>query len=127
MPPSHPEEIKSTEPRPPGRIGAMDGIPWKARGNQAVVTDVDGKAISCMVARSDLRDEGLKRHWEYSEGDLYEIKFSLKSRISFWENVLECSQFVLNVIRHGYILPLSSPPPPFQAKNNQSALRHALL
>ena len=123
--PSHPEEIKSTEPRPHGRIGAMDGIPWKTRGNQARVTDVGEKAISCIAVRSNFSDEGLMRHWEYSEGDLCDIKFSLKSRISFWENVLDCSQFVLNVIRHGYILPLSSPPPPFLAKNNQSALRHA--
>ena len=31
---------------------------------------------------------------------------------------------MLNIIKHGYILPFSSVPPPFYAKNNSSSLKH---
>ena len=100
------------------------GSPGRKKGKETVAIDAAERDISCTAARLSSENENPKRHWEYSEGDLCEIKFSLKSKIRFWENILNCSQFVLNVIRHGYILPFVSPPPAFSAKNNQSALKH---
>jgi len=42
----------------------------------------------------------------------------------FWRNQLDASPFVLNIVDNGYYLPLKSEPPPFQARNNASSLRH---
>ena len=52
------------------------------------------------------------------------VKGRLKEHLYFWKNNLEASSFVLNIINHGYILPFSSVPPPFYAKNNLSSLKH---
>ena len=67
----------------------------------------------------------LERNWEYLEGtSCVNIKFSLKNHLSFWENNLQPSSFVYNVLQHGYILPFNSIPPPIEVKNNKSSLRH---
>ena len=64
------------------------------------------------------------KFWEYTNEEFVDIKSSLKHCIKFWEEALEPSSFVLNVIRDGYKLPFLSAPRPCCAKNNQSALRH---
>ena len=65
------------------------------------------------------------RDWEYGEGTICKgLKFSLKRNLAFWENKLNPSSFVFNVISQGYILPLKSTPPTFQAKNNKSCHEH---
>ena len=51
-------------------------------------------------------------------------KFSLRNNIVFWETNLNASSFVLNVLRQGYIIPFTSPPPAFYARNNGSAMRN---
>ena len=38
--------------------------------------------------------------------------------------MLKASSFVLNVLRHGYVIPFVSLPPRFYAENNRSALRN---
>ena len=48
----------------------------------------------------------------------------LKEHYEYWENELNASRFVLNVIKHGYSLPLKSELPSFYAKNNASSLKH---
>ena len=82
-------------------------------------------ALSSTVDESAVAEgEGDIRQWEVAEGEDCNVKFSLKSNVEFWEEHLKPSQFVLNVIRHGYLLPLTKIPTPFYAKNNKSALRH---
>ena len=69
--------------------------------------------------------EAHQRDWEYSDKtDCINIKHSLKRHFCFWEKVLKPSSFVLNVVKHGYILPLTAVPPTFYAKNNRSSIRH---
>ena len=52
------------------------------------------------------------------------IKFSLRNNVDFWEKHLKSSQFVLNILRHGYVLPFSTRPPKCCEKNNASSLKH---
>ena len=66
-----------------------------------------------------------RRHWVFAEGDCGGVKFSLRSNISFWEENLNPSHFVLNVLKHGYLLPLKQKSPSYFAQNNHSALKHA--
>ena len=70
-------------------------------------------------------DDAYQRDWEYSEEtNCVNIKYSLRRHVHFWEKVLKPSSFVLNVVKHGYILPLVAEPPMFYAKNNRSSLRY---
>ena len=66
-----------------------------------------------------------RRHWDFAEGDGGGVKFSLRSNISFSEENLNPSYFVLIVLKHGYLLPLKQKPPGYFAQNNYSALKHA--
>ena len=52
------------------------------------------------------------------------VKGSLRANLAFWEENLKPSSFVLNVVKHGYVLPLIGVPPIFYAKN-MSAVKHA--
>ena len=46
----------------------------------------------------------------------------LKSCVSFWENTLEASDFVLGIIKDGYRLPFIRLPPPVCMRNHWSIL-----
>ena len=52
------------------------------------------------------------------------VKGRLKQHLDFWKFNLKASNFVLNIIENGYILPFMELPPPFHAKNNASSLRN---
>ena len=69
-----------------------------------------------------------RAHDRYRTSDLFIdscVKFSLRRNIVFWKKELKPSSFVLNVLRQGYLIPFVETPPPFYAKNNMSAMRHA--
>ena len=55
-------------------------------------------------------------------------KPSVKNRLAlhyqYWERTLCGPFFVLSIIKNGYILPFTSNPPAFYAKNNRSSLLH---
>jgi len=42
----------------------------------------------------------------------------------FWKNDLKASQYILDIITDGYVIPLIQHPPSFYAKNNKSSLKH---
>ena len=44
--------------------------------------------------------------------------------LAFWEHELKANAWVLDVIKHGYSLPFTSPPQPSLTKNNASARRN---
>ena len=48
------------------------------------------------------------------------VKGRLKERLSFWKDELKVSAFILDVIEHGYVLPLKSEPTPYMGKNQAS-------
>ena len=48
--------------------------------------------------------------------DTSPIKGRLKERLSFWKDELEASPAILDVIAHGYVLPLKSEPNPYMGK-----------
>ena len=52
------------------------------------------------------------------------VAATLKSKVSYWENTLEASPFVLDIIKEGYRIPFTSEPPPSYDKNNASATRN---
>ena len=56
-----------------------------------------------------------------SEGS---VKGRLYSCYQYWEKTLNASTFVLRIINEGYILPLTTLPPSYFAKNNASSLRN---
>ena len=49
-----------------------------------------------------------------------QIKGRLKEMLDFWRDELEAPAFILDVIEHGYVLPLKSEPTPFIGKNQAS-------
>ena len=53
------------------------------------------------------------------------VQERLREHTPFWEQGLEPSQFVLDIVRMGYRLPFITFPPPLEADNHQSALEHA--
>ena len=65
-----------------------------------------------------------ERDWEIDISSRCVIKDSLKNSIHFWKTVLKVNNFLLNIIKDGYLLPFDQPPPPFQAKNNSSSFKH---
>ena len=52
------------------------------------------------------------------------VKNRLALHYNYWEETLCAPNFVLSIIKNGYILPFVTTPPKFYAKNNQSSLRH---
>ena len=52
------------------------------------------------------------------------VKGRLKSSLNFWVETLDASDFVLDMIRHGYKLPFAEYPSQCFLKNNRSALQH---
>ena len=53
------------------------------------------------------------------------VQERLREHSSFWEQDLEASQFVLDIITSGYKLPFITYPQPMIAKNHCSAVKHA--
>ena len=63
--------------------------------------------------------------WEVEMEDVctpVEVKGRLKRSVSFWREELKASEFILDTIEHGYILPLKSEPSPFVGKNQLSTV-----
>ena len=61
----------------------------------------------------------LSRNWE-TESNLGSVKGRLRDSVEYWSQVLEAPKTVIDVIRHGYILPLMTKPDAFIANNHQS-------
>ena len=51
----------------------------------------------------------------------------LIKHVDFWKNELQASNFVLNIIKHGYSLPFTTTPKKFYSPNNKSSLRNRKL
>ena len=49
------------------------------------------------------------------------VKGSLARNIQYWQNI-GASDFIIDTIKNGYIIPFQTPPPPMFLKNNRSAL-----
>ena len=66
--------------------------------------------------------------FEYEQGRSSTIVVAgrLKSHIQFWRSI-GASQFILDVIEHGYRIPFHSAPPVSFSSNNKSALAHSDL
>ena len=63
----------------------------------------------CSSERGEERIEG--QYWEYSPaGEFLSVKGRLKDKVSYWENVLEASHFVCEVVAQGYKLPFVTMP-----------------
>ena len=50
------------------------------------------------------------------------VKSTLKTNLSWWK--MHAPAYIVGIIEHGYIMPLSEYPPKSSAKNNKSALDH---
>ena len=89
-------------------IAAKDRSGYTSEISRQIATGAEKKDTSCIHALTDYVDESKfaegegdnhQRQWEFVEGEECSVKFSLKSSIKFWEEILKPSQFVLNVIR----------------------------
>ena len=66
----------------------------------------------------------MNNYFDYEEGNAEPlIKGRLKASFSFW-SAIGASEFVLDIIEHGYKLPLINTPARAILKNNKSALSH---
>lgn len=54
------------------------------------------------------------------------VRGRLKSHSAFWRSISP-PDHILNVIEHGYVIPLVSEPPTMFSKNNKSALNHTVF
>ena len=83
------------------------------------------KDICSIIAPSretikDVRD----RDYDFDETCVKEgnVVGRLKKRSNFWKNNLQVSSFIQKIIDEGHLIPFTSVPPPFLAKNNKSSL-----
>ena len=53
------------------------------------------------------------------------VQGRLRKNSKFWINELEASQFIIDIVTHGYRLPFLAFPPPVCARNHRSAFEHA--
>ena len=68
----------------------------------------------------------LVRYWECEENQSGStVAGRLTTHAHFWSTTLKAPSYVLNIIRHGYRIPLIAEPPPFRAKNNASSFKNA--
>jgi len=51
------------------------------------------------------------------------VKSRLSKSIDFWEHI-GASKFILNTLKHGYVIPFICTPPPMKFKNNKSAIEN---
>ena len=83
--------------------------------------------ILCTFVHSNITDKNVDGLQTCTDSNEIGVKGSLKQNLSFRKESIKPSPFVLNVLEHGYVLPLTSIPPPFIAKNNQSALKYPVF
>ena len=123
MPPL-PNSQKFHEPTPDVEIGVQPNHPFpiinprSTDESRSTVFTAEERDTCNLPAQLNFDDEleFSHRHWEFTEGQNLFIKCSLKANIVFWEEILKPSCFVLNVLRHGYLLPFTQLPPRFYAK-----------
>ena len=58
-----------------------------------------------------------------TESSFLYVQGSLRERSKFWKEELEASQFVLDIVTNGYLLPFIALPQEMVAKNHSSALK----
>ena len=80
------------------------------------------KMIS-LKCRISLRYDTSKGCWNLNQGagKVYNVKGNLKRNVRFLESI-GAPDFILNVIKRGYMLPLESLPMPVYLKNSKSAV-----
>ena len=64
-------------------------------------------------------------HGEFEQGfsDAIQIQGKLRACLSFWRDTVQASDFVLDIIEHGYKLIFQDAPLPYSIDNRSSALR----
>ena len=78
--------------------------------------------IACLdKSESSYTTEFCDRYWEIDSGS-DNVKGRLKECIDYWSDALSASEPILQMIRHGYILPLMSKPEKWMGANHKSAL-----
>ena len=105
----------------------LSNIKRATKDGRCSVINVEKRDISSIIVLSDSGDdiEYRQRRCEFIEGENCTIKYSLRDHVNFWEKCLKPSSFVLNILRHGYIVPFTQHPPRFYAENNKSAFKHS--
>ena len=83
--------------------------------------------ILCTFVHSNITDKNVDGLQTCTDSNEIGVKGSLNRNLIFRKESIKPSPFVLNVLEHGYVLPLTSIPPPFIAKNNQSALKYPVF
>ena len=70
----------------------------------------------------------LSSFWEIEEGhaqwQVTDVQGRLKKSLSFWENTLQLTPWIISCIKEGYKFPLRSTPDRFHRPNQHSALDH---
>ena len=80
--------------------------------------------VDCANASSTVTDETIpKEHvGEYEESlGMISVKGRFAEHI-FWEEVVKAPSYILDIIRHGYVIPFLKVPPSFYQPNQNSAL-----
>jgi len=89
-----------------------------------LVTYAESRDTCSLTAQLDELNSTTKKDYEYSKKLDICVKGRLKNNILFWKNDLKASQYILDIITDGYVIPLIQHPPSFYAKNNKSSLKH---
>ena len=64
------------------------------------------------------------RYWEFQEEQQASVAGRISKHADFWENQLNAPPFILDIVKNGFKANLTSTPPSFFARNNNSSLKH---
>ena len=63
--------------------------------------------------------------YEYEQSaKVISVKSRLRENVKFWQFELNASNFILNTIKYGYVIPFVAVPPRIILKNNRSSINH---
>jgi hypothetical protein len=63
--------------------------------------------------------------YEYEQSaKVISVKSRLRENVQFWQSELHASNFILNTIKYGYVIPFVAVPPGIILKNNRSSINH---
>ena len=70
----------------------------------------------------DLREHKYAWGPDNKSTEVMQVQGRLKRHVDYWEQVLKVSDYIIDLIRNGYVLPLFSVPMPYTGCNHKSDL-----
>ena len=106
-------------------MGSVGRVAWAVGGSTREVVVDSGGNEEVLISEGHVEPESIICPWEVETPEPQEtplvVKGRLKEHLSYWREELQAPPPILDIIEHGYVLPLKSEPTPFARKNQASA------